>query len=52
MRWEISIIFRVKRWSWCGEKDGMGHGEEDGMDGEMALHAIPTIGDNHDQHGH
>ena len=35
-----------------GEKDGMGHGEEDGMDGEMALHAIPTIGDNHDQHGH
>ena len=35
-----------------GEKDGMGQEKEDGMDGEMALHAIPTIGDNHDQHGH
>ena len=34
------------------EKDGMGQEKEDGMDGEMALHAIPTIGDNHDQHGH
>ena len=33
-------------------KDGMGQEKEDGMDGEMALHAIPTIGDNHDQRGH
>ena len=35
-----------------GEKDGMVQEKEDGMDGEMALHGIPTIGDNHDQYGH
>ena len=35
-----------------GEKDGMGQEKEDGMDGKMALHGIPTIGDNQDQHGH
>ena len=32
-------------------KDGMGQ-DKDGMDGEMALHGIPTIGDDQDQAGH
>ena len=31
--------------------DGMGQ-DKDGMDGEMALHGIPTIGDDQDQPGH
>ena len=31
--------------------DGMGQ-DKDGMDGEMALHGIPTIGDDQDQAGH
>ena len=35
-----------------GEKDGMVQEKEDGMDGEMALHGIPTIGDDQDQPGH
>ena len=32
-------------------KDGMGQ-DKDGMDGEMALHGVPTIGDDQDQAGH